>query len=80
MLMCPKERREDRADSLSKTSFLATDGLDAERNPTLLAGSNLSQVRPLNGFLVHEQLGEPSFQQALWCTILLAQELHIRYT
>jgi hypothetical protein len=34
----------------------------------------------LNSLLVHEQLGEPSFQQALWCTILLAQELHIRYT
>ena len=78
--MCAKDRREDRADFLSKTLFLATDGLDAERDPSLLASSNLSQVRPLNGLLVHEQLGEPSFQQALWCTILLAQELHIRYT
>ena len=78
--MCPKDRPEDRADLLSKTPFLATDGLDAKRDTSLLASSNLSQVRPLNGLLVREQLGEPSFQQTLRCTILLAQELHIRYT
>jgi hypothetical protein len=72
MLAHAKNRRKCRADFPHKVPIRTTDASDAQRNPKVISGDNLSQVRSLNIPTMHKRLNEPTLQQFLGRAILFA--------